>query len=108
MYGTVSYFVTRRVREMVIRIALGAAGTGIMALVVRRGIRLAVWGIAFGLVGVWASTRIVEGLVFGVEAVDVPTLVGGCLALGLVAVMASAIPAGRAVRVSPVTALRSE
>lgn len=108
VYGTVSYFVTRRVREMGIRIALGAAGTGIMALVVRRGIRLAVWGIAFGLVGVWASTRIVEGLVFGVEAVDVPTLVGGCLALGLVAVIASAIPAGRAVRVSPVTALRSE
>ena len=108
VYGTVSYFVTRRVREMGIRIALGAAGTGILGLVVRRGVRLSFWGIAFGLVGVWASTRVVEGMVFGVEAVDLPTLVGGCLTLAAVAVAASAIPAARAVRIPPVTALRSE
>lgn len=108
VYGTVSYFVARRVRELGIRMALGAAGTGIVGLVVRRGIRLALWGVGFGLVGVWATTRVVEGLVYQIDAVDVPTLIGGCVALSLVAIAASAIPAGRAVRVPPVTALRSE
>lgn len=108
VYGTVSYFVTRRVRELGIRMALGAGGTGIMGLVVRRGIRLAVWGVIIGLAGVWASTSVVEGLVYGIDAVDPLTLAAGCLALGLVAVGASAIPAARAVRVPPVLALRSE
>ena len=108
VYGTVSYFVARRVRELGIRMALGAGGTGIMGLVVRRAVRLALWGIAIGLVGVWASTSVVEGLVYGIGAVDAVTLVGGCLTLGLVAVAASALPALRAVRVPPVLALRSE
>lgn len=108
VYGTVSYFVARRTREMGIRIALGAAATGIVGLVVRRGIRLAAWGVAIGLVGVWASTRLVEGMVYGIAALDPLTLVEGCLALTLVAVVASVIPAARAVGVSPVTALRSE
>ncbi len=108
VYGTVSYFVARRVRELGIRIALGAGGTGIVGLVVRRGIRLALWGVAIGLVGVWASTRVVEGLVYGIDAVEPLTLAGGCVALALVAVAASALPALRAVRVPPVLALRSE
>jgi putative ABC transport system permease protein len=108
VYGTVSYFVTRRLRELGIRIALGAAGTGIMGLVIRRGARLAVWGIALGLVGVWVSTRVAEGVVYGIHALDPPTLLGGCLSLVLVTVLASAVPAARAVRVQPVHALRSE
>lgn len=108
VYGTVSYFVTRRVRELGIRIALGAGGSGIVALVVRRGARLALWGVGIGLVGVWASTRVLSGVVYGISALDVPTLFAGCLALALVAVAASTLPALRAVRVSPVTALRSE
>lgn len=108
VYGTVSYFVARRVRELGIRMALGAGGTGIMGLVIRRGVRLAVWGGAIGLVGAWASTRVVEGLVYGIAALDAPTLVVGCLALGGVTVAASALPALRAVRVSPTQALRSE
>ncbi len=108
VYGTVSYFVARRVRELGIRMALGAGGTGIVGLVVRRGIRLAVWGVLIGLAGVWASTRVVEGLVYGIDAVEPLTLAGGCVALALVAVAASALPALRAVRVPPVLALRSE
>jgi predicted lysophospholipase L1 biosynthesis ABC-type transport system permease subunit len=108
VYGTVSYFVARRVRELGIRIALGAGGTGIMRLVVRRGVRLALQGVGVGLLGVWASTRVLAGMVYGIRALDVATLVAGCLTLALVAVAASTLPALRAVRVPPVTALRSE
>jgi predicted permease len=108
IYGTVSYFVTRRVRELGIRIALGAGATGILSLVLTRGIRLAAWGVGAGLIGVWAARSAVGSLVFGVAATDVLTLAGGCLVLGLVAVAASTLPAVRAVRVPPVLALRSE
>ncbi len=108
VYGTVSYFVARRVRELGIRIALGAGGTGIMGLVVRRGVRMAVWGVGIGLLGVWASTRVLAGVVYGIQALDVVTLLGGCITLALVAVAACTLPALRAVRVPPVIALRSE
>ena len=108
VYGTVSYFVARRVRELGIRIALGAKSAGIVGLVVRRGARLAIWGVVLGLGFVWASTRVVEGMVYEIRPIDVPTLVGGCLVLGLVAVAASCLPALKAVRVHPVMALRAE
>ena len=108
IYGTVSYFVARRVRELGIRMALGAGGPGVMTLVVRRGVRLAVWGILLGLGGVWATTSLLESLVYGVGASDSPTLVVGCLILGGAAVLASTLPAVRALRVSPVMALRAE
>jgi predicted permease len=108
VYGTVSFFVSRRIREMGIRMALGAAATGIVGLVVRRGLRLAFWGVLIGLAGVWASTRVIEGLVYGIHAIDPLTIIAGCLTMALVAVVASVIPAGRAIRVSPVLALRSE
>jgi putative ABC transport system permease protein len=108
VYGTVSYFVARRIREMGIRMALGAEAVGIVALVVRRGIRLAFRGVLIGLAGVWASTKVIEGLVYQIHAIDPLTILAGCLAMAMVAVIASAIPAGRAVRVSPALALRSE
>jgi ABC-type antimicrobial peptide transport system permease subunit len=108
VYGTMSYFVARRIRELGIRMALGAAATGIIGLVVRRGLRLAFWGVLIGLAGVWASTRVIEGLVYEMNAVDPLTIVTGCLAMALVAVVASVIPAGRAIRISLVLALRSD
>ena len=108
VYGTVSYFVARRTRELGIRMALGAASSGIMGLVVRRGVRLAIWGVAIGLVGVLASTKLLQGMVYGIHAVDPLTMAAGAMALALVAVAASAIPAARAMRVPPVMALRSE
>jgi len=108
IYGTVSYFVSRRIRDLGIRMALGAGGSGIMRLVVKRGVRLAVWGLAIGLVGVWATTSAVESMVYGVGALDIMTLVIGCVTLGGIAVAASALPALRATRVPPVTALRAE
>jgi len=106
VYGAVAYFVTRRTRELGIRMALGAPGGRVMAMVIRRGFRLAVWGILLGLVGVWATTSVVRGLVFGVAAFDIPTLVAGAVLLSLVVILASALPGLRAVRVPPVLALR--
>jgi putative ABC transport system permease protein len=108
IYGTVSYFVARRRPELGIRMALGAARSGIVRLVIRRGLRLAVWGVGLGLVGVWASTSLIESMVYGVGALEAPILLAGCVLLGGIAVLASALPALRAVRVSPVLALRSE
>jgi ABC-type antimicrobial peptide transport system permease subunit len=108
VYGTVSYYVARRVRELGIRMALGAGGTGIVGLVVKRGLRLALWGVLIGLVGIWLTTEVVEGLVYEIEAIDPLTILAGAVAMALVAVAASAVPAARAVRVPPVMALRSE
>jgi putative ABC transport system permease protein len=108
IYGTVSYFVARRMRDLGIRIALGARSAGILRLVVKRAVRLAVLGIAAGLLGVWASTALVRGLVYGIEPTDLPTLVVGCITLAAVSVGAATLPASRATRVSPVMALRSE
>ncbi len=108
VYGTVSYFVARRTRELGIRMALGAGGRGIMGMVVRRGARLAFWGVTLGLVGVWATTAVAELLVYGVAAVDPVSLGVGALALVAVAVGASALPAARALRVRPSVALRAE
>ena len=108
IYGTVSYFVSRRVRELGIRIALGAGGSGIVGLVLGRAIRLAFWGVAIGLVGVWASRRVAEAFVYDIEAIDPLTVLVGCVALASVAIAAAAIPAARAIRVPPVLALRSE
>jgi ABC-type antimicrobial peptide transport system permease subunit len=75
---------------------------------VRRGVRLAFWGVLIGLAGVWASTKVIGGLVYGMRPIDPLTIAFGCFAMTLVAVLASLIPALRAVRVSPVLALRSE
>jgi putative ABC transport system permease protein len=108
IYGTVSYFVTRRTRELAIRVALGARDTGIVRLVVHRAVRLAIAGVLLGLVGVWASTRAFATLVYGVRPIDPLTLISGCILLGLVAVGAAALPARRAVRVPPLLALRAE
>lgn len=108
VYGTVSYFVARRFRELGIRMALGASVARIVGLVLRRGVRLAALGIGIGIVGVWATTSLIESFVYGVAATDLPTLAGGCLVLVAVALAASSLPALRAVRMSPVRALRSE
>lgn len=108
VYGTVSYFVARRTREVGIRMALGAAGSGILRMIVRRGGRLALAGLALGLLGVWATVSVAESLVYGVAAVDPVSLSVGCLVLASVAVAASALPALRALRIHPSVALRTE
>jgi ABC-type lipoprotein release transport system permease subunit len=79
-----------------------------MGLVVRRSIRLAVWGIVVGMGGVWASTRVLEGLVYGEQPLDTLTIVGCCVLLGLVTVAAAVLPARRAVNVPPALVLKTE
>ena len=108
IYGTVSYYVARKNRDLGIRMALGANGTGIVGLVVGRGVRLALVGVGIGLVGAWLSGRFLESLVYGVGTSDLGILAVGCMVLAITAVLASAVPALRAIRVPPVLALKSE
>lgn len=108
VYGTVSYYVARRQRELGIRAALGASASSIVGLVVWRGARLAALGVAIGLVGVWGSTSLLAKLLYGTAPLDGWTMVGGAVALAAVALVASAVPARRAARVPPVVALRME
>jgi putative ABC transport system permease protein len=106
IYGVVAYSVARRTREIGVRMALGATPSGVLALVVRQGSRPVIVGIAVGLAGAFALTRVLEGMLFGVTASDPLTFAGGVVALSAVAVVASLFPALRAARVDPVTALR--
>ncbi|HYV18801.1 MAG TPA: ABC transporter permease [Verrucomicrobiae bacterium] len=108
LYGVVAFSVARRTREIGVRMALGATRHGVLALVVRQGMRLAVAGVAIGLTAGWGMTRLLRSLLFGVSATDPAAFTGAALVLALVALVASFIPARRATRVEPVVALRSE
>ncbi len=107
-YGVVSYSVTRRTHEIGIRMALGAKGREVMALVIRQGMVLALLGVALGVAGSLALTRLMESLLFEVSTTDLATF--GVVAALLIAVafLACWIPARRASRVDPMTALRHE
>jgi putative ABC transport system permease protein len=108
IYGVISFFVARRTHEIGIRLALGAGREGILTLVVRRVVWMAILGLGLGLVGVVASTRVVRGLLHGVRPLDPPTLAGGAGFLLAVGLLAASLPAFKASRVSPATALRDE
>ncbi len=108
LYGVLAYSVSRRTREIGIRMALGASAGDVLKLVVGEGLALAFIGIAVGLAGALALTRLLEGLIFGVKATDPWTLVIGVVVLLAAAAAASAIPARRAAKVEPLEALRVE
>jgi putative ABC transport system permease protein len=108
LYGVLAYSVSRRTREIGIRMALGASASDVLRLVVGEGLMLAFIGIAVGLAGALALTRLLEGLIFGVKATDPWTLVIGVVVLLVAAAAASAIPARRAAKVEPLEALRVE
>src|SRR6185503_17574974 len=108
LYGMLSYFVTERTREMGIRMALGARRGNVLGLVIRQGLRLALLGIAVGLAGAWALTRLMSGLLFGVTPTDSVTLASVVLTLAIVALLACYLPARRATKVDPRVALREE
>jgi putative ABC transport system permease protein len=108
LYGTLAYFVSQRSHEMGIRSALGASGRAVVHLVVRKGMRLAAVGWGFGLVAGLASTRVLDSLLFEVNARDPLTFATVAIVLGAVAVAACIIPAVRASRVSLLEVLQSE
>jgi putative ABC transport system permease protein len=108
VYGVMSYTVSQRTREIGVRIALGADRDDVVWMVVRHGMWLAAIGVVAGLVGAAAATRAMEQLLFGVSATDPVTFALAAGALGAASLGATCIPAWRASRVAPVTALRAE
>jgi len=108
IYGVIAYTVQQRTREIGIRIALGASTERVVAMVVWRGVALAVAGVTLGTLGAYAVTRVLRTLLFGVSERDPLTFVGVAVLLGIVAVIASWVPARRAARVDPLSAMRAE
>lgn len=108
IYGVIAIGVAARTREFGVRMALGAQSADVSALVLRRGVALAVAGIAIGLAGAAWAVRFLRGLLFGVSAFDVPTFTIATAALAVVALLACVIPARRATQADPLTALRAE
>jgi putative ABC transport system permease protein len=108
VYGIMSYAVKRRAREIGIRMALGARPGDVLRLVVGQGMRLALIGLATGIAGALLATRLMGSLLYGVSATDPLTFAGIALLLAAVALLASWLPARRAVRTDPTLALREE
>ena len=108
VYGLVTYRVSQRVHEIGVRMALGAQPRHVLALTVADGAKLALLGIAMGIPGALALTRVMTSLLFEVKPSDPATFVLVTLTLAAVALAASFIPARRAMRVDPVVALRNE
>jgi len=108
VYGVVAYAATERTREIGIRIALGAARRDVVALVVRSGLQWAIAGVAVGTAVAYAATRMMTGLLFGVDPADAATFATMGVAMIAVALSASYVPARRAAGVDPVAALRAE
>jgi predicted permease len=108
LYGVTSFVVTRRTREIGIRMALGATRGAALWLVVRDTGRLVTLGIALALPVVWAAGRLVESQLFGVGALDTATVAAGAALVSLAALAAAAAPARRASTLNPVEALRYE
>ena len=108
VYGVMSFFVAQSSHEIGVRMALGAAQGRVLGLTMLRGLRLAIIGAVIGVGGIFATTAVIRSLLYGASPVDIPTMIGGVLVLICVGLVASLVPARRAARVSPVTALRSE
>ena len=105
IYGVVAYFVNLRTHEIGVRVALGARPRDVVRLMTWQGTRPVLLGMTLGVAAAIATTRLLRNSVYGVSVTDPPTMLGVALALGLVALLAAAIPARRATRVDPVRAL---
>ena len=108
IYGVLSYSVARRSREIGLRMALGAQASQVLGMVVAGGLRLALLGVALGLLGAFALTRALQGALYRVSAADPVTFAAVSVLLLVVAALAAWVPARRATRVDPMIALRSE
>ena len=108
LYGVLSYSVSRRTREIGIRMALGAKRMDVLRFFVGQGMVLVLFGLVFGLLAAFALTRFLSSLLFGISSTDFTTFAGVALGLVIVGLFACYVPARRATRVDPVNALRSE
>ena len=103
-----SYAVNQRTHEIGVRMALGAQSGDLLRLVIRQGMRLVVIGVALGLAGAAAISRVVSSLLFGVSPLDATAFVGVSMLLAVVAMLACYLPARKAMKVDPIIALKYE
>jgi ABC-type antimicrobial peptide transport system permease subunit len=108
IYGVIAYIVAQRRREVGIRMALGAQGESVQKIFVWRGMTLAAAGLVAGMIGAAAVMRLLSSQLFGVNAFDPITYIAVVVALALVALMATWLPARSATRIDPMLALRAE
>jgi putative ABC transport system permease protein len=108
IYGVIAYSVTQRTREIGIRMALGAQRTQMLGMVLRQSLTLVVVGLAIGFLVALVATRLMATLLYGVGANDLSTYAIVIVLLGAAALLASYIPARRAMKVDPMVALRYE
>ncbi len=108
VYGVLSYSVSQRSQEIGVRVALGAERRDVLRLIVGQGLRLAGWGIAGGILGAAAITWVIRSILYNVTPTDPVSFGGVALFLAAVALLASYVPARRALAVDPIVALRND
>jgi ABC-type antimicrobial peptide transport system permease subunit len=108
LYGVMSYTVSRRTRELGVRLALGATRTGIVSMVLSSGLRTTLTGIGVGLLLAWAFTRVLSGFLYGVSTLDPLVFTLASAALLTIGLLACYRPARSAARVDPIEVLRVE
>lgn len=108
LYGSVSYAVSRRTRELGVRMALGAGRLSVLRMVLGQVLLTILGGLALGLPATWMLSRIIESQLYGIKAHDPLTLFLACSGVACVALLATVVPARRAIRIDPVRALRYE
>jgi ABC-type antimicrobial peptide transport system permease subunit len=108
LYGLLAYSTARRTREIGVRVALGARPRDVGQVVLREGLQLTTAGVACGIALAWATTRLLQSMLYGVEPTDGVTIAAAVGVLLAVALLASGLPLRRALRVDPAEALREE
>lgn len=108
LYGLLSHWVRRRTREIGVRMALGATGSDVLRMIIKRGVLLITIGVVVGVILSLLVNRLFLGLLYGVSATDFPTILGVCLFIVITGLTACYVPAYRATKVDPVIALRNE